>query len=177
MAEETNPTPEIDYKAEYEKTKSDYEALKRNFDKASSEIADFKRKDKARMTDEEKRNAELAEREEHYKAIERENALYKYKASLSTQIKDEKVLTEVATLYADGNIAGAIAKQNEYFTKFQSELEKSIKSDLLKQNPQATPQGNSVAELTKDKFNSMSYKEKVELYNKDPETYKKLNEM
>lgn len=142
MAEETNPTPEINYKAEYEKMQSEYDALKRSFDKASSEIADFKRKDKARMTDEEKRNAELAEREEHYKAIERENALYKYKASLSTQIKDEKVLSEVAELYASGDISGAIAKQNEYFAKYQTELEKSIKADLLKQNPQATPQSN-----------------------------------
>lgn len=140
MAEETNPTPEVDYKAKFEQMQSDYEALKRNFDKASSEIAEFKRKDKARMTDDEKRNAELAEREEHYKAIEKENALYKYKASLSTQIKDDKVLTEIAKLYADGNISEAIAKQNEYYAKFQGELEKSIKADLLKQNPQATPQ-------------------------------------
>lgn len=150
MAEETNPTPEVDYKAKFEQMQSDYEALKRNFDKTSSEVADYKRKEKARMTDDEKKNAELAEREEHYKAIEKENALYKYKASLSTQIKDDKVLTEIAKLYADGNISEAIAKQNEYYAKFQGELEKSIKADLLKQNPQATPQTS--VKMTKEQI-------------------------
>ena len=137
-----NPDPEIDYKAQYESMKSEYDALKRNFDKTSSEVAEYKRKEKARMTDDEQKKAELAEREEHYKAIEKENALYKYKASLSNQIKDEKVLSEVAELYASGDISGAIAKQNEYFAKYQTELEKSIKADLLKQNPQATPQSD-----------------------------------
>lgn len=170
MAEETNPTPEIDYKAEYEKTKSDYEALKRNFDKASSEIAEFKRKDRARMTDDEKRNAELAEREEHYKAIERENALYKYKASLSTQIKDEKVLSEVAEMYANGDISGAITKQNEYFAKFHDELEKSIKADLLKQNPQPTPQTKTPTKS----FREMTLDEKSKLHRENPELYEKL---
>lgn len=150
MADETNPTPEVDYKAKFEQMQSDYEALKRNFDKTSSEVAEYKRKEKARMTDDEKKNAELAEREEHYKAIEKENALYKYKASLSSQIRDEKVLDEVAKLYANGDITGAIAKQNEYFAKFQGELEKSIKADLLKQNPQATPQTS--VKMTKEQI-------------------------
>lgn len=150
MADETNPTPEVDYKAKFEQMQSDYEALKRNFDKTSSEVAEYKRKEKARMTDDEKKNAELAEREEHYKAIEKENALYKYKASLSSQIRDEKVLTEIAKLYADGNISEAIAKQNEYYAKFQGELEKSIKADLLKQNPQATPQTS--VKMTKEQI-------------------------
>lgn len=144
-----NITP--DYKVEYEKLQADYAKLKNSFDKASSDIADFKRKDKDRMSEEQRKTAELEEREEHYKAIEKENSLYKYKSALNGLIKDEKVLNEIAECYSDGNIYDAIKKTSEYSTKMQKELEKSIKLELLQQNPQSTPSGTGTA-LTKEQI-------------------------
>lgn len=147
----TVKTDTIDYKAEYEKMQSEYAKLKSNFDKASSEIAEHKRKDKERMTDEQKRQAEFEEREARYKAIEKENSLYKFKSNLSKHIKDETILNEVAECYANGDIEAAIQKQNDYYTKSRSELEKSLRTELLQKNPQPTPQSDK-GKMTKEQI-------------------------
>lgn len=152
---QTTANDEVDYKALYEQSQNDLTRLKSANDKLSSENAEYKRNERERMTDADKRNAELAEREKHYAEIERENALYKYKASLSGVIRDEKVLTEIAECYANGDIATALSKQSAYFTKDRSELEKTIKSELLRQNPQPNAQGSS-PKKTKEEIMSVT---------------------
>lgn len=151
----TQTDNDIDYKAEFEKMQSEYAKLKSNFDKASSEIAENKRRDRERMSDEQKRQAEFEEREARYKAIEKENSLYKFKSNLSQHIKDEKVLNEVAECYANGDIETAIKKQNDYYTKSRSELEKSLRTELLQKNPQPTPQGEAPT-MTKKQIMAIS---------------------
>jgi hypothetical protein len=51
----------------------------------------------------------------------------------------------------DHSFDKALEKQTEYLTKDKSELEKQIKADLLKQNPQARPQ-NGGASKTKEEI-------------------------
>lgn len=138
----TEPTTATNNEA-LESAKAEYAKLKASFDKVSSELAEQKRKDKERMSDEDKKKAEYAEREEHYKALEKENALYRFKSSLGASIKDEKVLNDIAELYSDGEIDKAIKKQNEYFANYRKEIEREVKAELLKQNPQPTPQSGS----------------------------------
>lgn len=145
MAEEKSTTTtetaaEVDYKALYEKLSGDYDKLKSANDKTSSEVADYKRRERERMGAEEKAKAESAEREEYYKRLEKENAQHRYTAKLSGVIKDTKVLNEVATLMADGEFDKAIEVQNAYLLKQRNELEKEIKADLLRQNPQPNPE-------------------------------------
>lgn len=105
-----------------------------------------------KLTDEEKALAKQAEREEYYKALEKENARNKYLSKLGKTIKDEKVLNEIADLYAEGDFATAIDKQNDYLVKYHGELEKTIKADLMKQNPQATAQSGNNTYKTKDEI-------------------------
>lgn len=175
MADEvkTNTNGEVDYKALYEQSQGDLARYKSSIDKLTGENAEYKRKERERMTDEDKRNAELAEREKRYAEIERENALYKYKASLGSIIKDEKVLAEVAECYANGDIAMAIGKQNAYILKAQGELEKTIRAELLKENPQPNPDVN-VGGLTQEQFDKMDVVERTKVYNEQPELYKKF---
>ena len=109
---------------------TDYE---RRMKEAEKKLAD-------RLTEEEKAQDEVAKRDAYYKQLEKENNRYKYIAKLGKSIKDESVLNEVADLYANGDYATAIDKQNDYFAKQHSELEKTIKADLMKQNPQPTAQ-------------------------------------
>ena len=128
---------------------------------------------KDKMTEEEKAQVEREKREEYYKALEKENMLNKFTAKLSKSIKDETVLAEVANLYAEGKYAEAIDKQNEYIAKSNTELEKTIKANLMKENPQAQPsKGNGV--ITKEEFNNMGVQERTKLYNEKPELYKQL---
>lgn len=119
---------------------ADYEARMKKAEKA---LAD-------KLTEEEKAQLELAKKEEYYKALEKENARNKYITKLGKTIKDEQVLGEIADLYASGEYATAIDKQNDYLANYHSELEKTIKADLMKQNPQPNPQSGSKAK--KDAF-------------------------
>ena len=65
-AEQTVDT--TDYKALYEKEKSEREKLKASFDRTSSEIAELKKQNKAKMSEEEQRQAEREEREKLYQS-------------------------------------------------------------------------------------------------------------
>ena len=121
---------------------TDYETRMKKAEKALAEM----------MSEEDKAKLEREKREEYYKALEKENARNKYITKLGKTIKDEKVLNEIADLYAEGDYVMAIEKQNEYITKYHSELEKTIKADLLKQNPQPNPQNGSVKYKTKDEI-------------------------
>lgn len=111
-----------------------------------------------KLTEEEKAQIEQAKREEYYKQLEKENARNKYITKLGKTIKDETVLNEIADLYSNGEVEKAFDKQNEYFEKYHSELEKTIKADLMKSNPQAQAQKGSA---TKTKDEIMNIKDPV----------------
>lgn len=121
---------------------SDYETRMKKAEKALAE----------KLTEEEKNQIELAKKEEYYKQLERENARNKYLTKLGKTIKDEKVLSEIADLYADGDYATAIDRQNEYLTKYHSELEKTIKKELMQNNPTSTPQNGNSQYKTRDEI-------------------------
>ena len=145
MAEETKTTTTdtadaVDYKAEFERLQAEHARVKSSFDKASSEVAEYKRKERERMSDDEKKAASDAEREAHYKDLERRLALSDYSAELD-DVVDAKARTEIVELFADGKIVEALKKFKEFRAKDRAEMEKRIKADLMKQNPQPAAQG------------------------------------
>ena len=154
MADETKTatesTSEVDYKAQYEEMQALYAKLKTANDKTSSENAEYKRKERERMTEDERRKTEMEENNARYEAAVNELSVYKYTAKISATVKDEKVATEIATLFAEGNLEKAIDKQNAYFEKYTKELETKIKAELMQTNPQATAQSGSKTMTTAD---------------------------
>lgn len=124
-----------------------------------------------RMTDDEKRAQENADRESYYKAIERENALYKYKAELAKSINDNSVLEKIATLFADGNYSEAIKAQSEYFSKERENIGKQVREELLRTNPTPAPQSDNTP--TK-KASEYSMDDWNKLRDENPQEYKKL---
>jgi hypothetical protein len=176
MAEETTTTTTetVDYKAEFEKMQNDYAKLKSNFDKTSSEVADYKRKERERMSEDEKRSAENAERETYYKELERKLAMKDYADELS-DIADTKTKDNIVSLFADGKIVEALKAFKDFRAKDRVEMEKKIKAELLQQNPQANPQ-QGVGGLTKEMFDKMGVQERTKLYNEQPELYKKFTQ-
>ena len=147
---------------------SKHQALERERD-------DFKQKWTATLSEAQKAEQLALEKEQRYKAIERENTLHKHKEKLSKTIKDETVLNEIATLYADGNLESAFEKQNAYFENERAEMEKKIKADLMQQNPQGNPQGNNQEQMTREQFNKLSLAEKQKLANENKTLYEKFN--
>lgn len=160
MAEETKGqgTPEIDYKAKFEEMESNYSKLKSNFDKASSEVADYKRKEKERMSDEEKKQAELEEKEKRYAELEKQIAIRDYADELD-DITDKNTKDKIVQAFVDGDIKSALKAFKTWRVSYKSELEKTIKADLMKDNPKATAQSGK---STKTKEEIMSIKDTAE---------------
>lgn len=132
-------TPEIDYKAKFEELEGKYSNLKTSFDKTSSENADYKRRERERMSDEAKSKADQEERDNYYKGLERRLALRDYADELS-DVTDTKSKDKIVDLLADGKILDALKVFKEYRAKYKAELEKQIRAELLTQNPQTMAQ-------------------------------------
>ena len=127
----------------------------------------------AKLTDEEKREAEIAEREKYFKQLERTNNINEYAKKLS-HIDDEKTRSEIAELLADGKTFEAIEKQNEYQANKETQLRETIKQELLSSNP-TPPPVNNTGTITKEQFAQMDYRERTKLYNENQELYNQLN--
>ena len=126
------------------------------------------------LTEQQRQEQEAAAQAERYKAIERENLIYRYTKQLSASITDATVLDNVATLMADGKFEEAITAQNEFHAKNRESIEQSVREQFMKTNPQPNPQGGSTT-VTKEEFDKMGYAEKARLYKEDRATYDSLN--
>ena len=155
-------TGDVDYRAELDKMKADYASLKKAFDEASTSVADYKRKERERMSDDEKKAATEAEREAYYKGLERRIAMSDYSAELD-DVTDANVRSNIVDLFADGKIVDALKAFKEFRIKDRAQLEKRIKDDLMKQNPTATAQSGTGAVKTKEDI--MSIKDPAERQN------------
>lgn len=118
----------------------------------TAERDDYKTKYTEKLTEVEKAELENKEREEKYKAIERENSINRYEKKLSSSVKDEAIRNEIAVLMADGKFDEAIDKQNAYLATETAEIEKRIKDELMKKNPQASPENPKLTYKTKDEI-------------------------
>lgn len=142
MAEETTTKTtetEVDYKAKLEEMEAKYYSLKTSFDKTSSENADYKRKERERLTDEERIKAERAEQDAKYAELEKRLALRDYVDELD-DVTDKATQIQIVELLADGKIKEALKKFKEFRVKDRAEIEKRVKAELLKQNPQPNAQ-------------------------------------
>lgn len=158
----TNTTPDIDYKAEYER-------LKASNDKLSSENATYKRNERERMSAEQQAQADLEAEREQAKRDREELAMLKLSSKLTTHFKDEKVVSNIAKLFAEGKVNEAIDAQNAYLTKYISEMKKTIEDELIANNPDPQPQN---ASGVKTKADIMAIKDPVE---RQAEIAKNLN--
>lgn len=162
--EETQKMPEVDYKALYEKMQKDYS----NVEKYN---ADLKQKYQSKLSEEEQRKAEIEERENYYKGLERELAVSKIKERLVNQVSDEDLVKKISTKFADGKNEDALEMLLNYNKQREIDLRKSIEQELLAKNPQTPPQGEpkqitKITDLTMEEWNKV----KVE----NPALYKKI---
>jgi hypothetical protein len=141
------------------------------YNTAIAERDDYKAKYTDTLNEAQKAELANAEREERYKAIERENSINRYEKKLSSSVKDEAIRNQIAILMADGKYDEAIDKQNSYLATETAELEKRIKDELMKQNPQAQAGNDGAGAITKEQFDQMTVAERTKLYKEQPEKY------
>lgn len=172
----------IDYEKELQALTEKYNSLNKEYikksnayDKVSSENADWKNKYNSTLSDVEKERIANEEREAHYKEIERKYNLNELSMGLSETISDKEVVNNIASKMLDGDNKGAIDALNKYIKANNDNLSKQIKEQLLKDNPTPPPTNTTNnGGVSKKDFEKMSYSERVELKNKNPELYEKL---
>ena len=148
--------------------------LKREKDKASSDAAKYKKEAMANKTESEQKAIEKAEADariqEELAELRRESALNKLEKSFVTLGYSEDMAKQAAEAQYEGNTDLLFQIQRKYFT----EKEKSIKAQLMKEMPSPSIGNDDTISVTKEQFDAMGYKERVELLNKHPKVYEQL---
>lgn len=152
---------------------AEIDRLKNALSKSNSEAADYRKQLREKMSAEELKAKEDAEKMEalikERDALLREKTVATYKASYLSLGYDESLAMATAEALANGELDKVFANQK----KHNEAVEKKIRADVLKSTP--TPEGgNGSDEITKEKFSKMSIAEQYKYSIDHPEEYKKL---
>ena len=152
---------------------AEVERLKTANSKLSSENADWKRKHREAMSEEERKAQETADLlkqlQERNAVLERESGLAKHKAKFLGMGYEDALATDAATAMVDGDME----KLFSYQVKHQEALEKKIRADALK-GPLPPVPGKGDGAMTLENFRKMSAQERLEFSKKNPDEYKTL---
>lgn len=147
--------------------------LKKASDKNASEAADWKKKYNSTLSAQEQASQEKAEKEAardaEFETLKRENAVNRYVRKYMSQGYSEDLAQKAAEAMYDGN--------TEDFFKIQSQATEAIvkakEAEWIKSRPDVQA-GNGSVQVTKEEFARMNIVERSMLYEKDPETYRRL---
>ena len=152
---------------------AEIERLKTALSKSNSEAADFKKQLREKMTTEEAKAKEDAEKMEDlqnkYDALLKESTIAKNKARFLALGYEDSLATEVAEAMANGDTDKVFAAQKKHLDS----VEKKIREDVMKDTPKPTG-GSSGKTITKTEFGKMSDREKYDFYKAHPDEYKEL---
>ena len=149
-------------------------AKKADFDKASSELADMKRKYNAMLSeDEQKKQAHEEEMETLRKKVasmELETKLAEFKANYISMGYDEALATDTAQAMVDGDNARVFSNMK----KFLEVYDKEVKAKLIAENPRPDGAGakNEIAPKTKKDIAEIEdYDERIQAMKDNLELY------
>lgn len=170
-------TPEEKIKAleAFEVAEPDYTGYVKKdiFDKTASDLADYKKQLREKMSADEIKAKEDAEKQaklqSDYDALVRKVALSENKAKLLGLGYEDKLAMETAEAMIDGNLDKVFANQKKHLEA----VEKKIREDVLRDTPKPEG-GNSSNAMTKEKFREMSANERYEYSKAHPEEYKQI---
>ena len=152
---------------------AEVERLKAALSKSNSENAEWKKKHREALSEEERKSQEVADelkqlREQNEKLL-RESNVSKHKAKFLAMGYDEALASDAAAAMVDNDTE----KLFTYQQKHQEALEKKIRADALKGTPKPVPDKADGA-MTLEKLRKMSTQERYEFSQKNPDEYKSL---
>ena len=149
------------------------ERLKSALSKSNSENAEWKKKHRDALSEDEKKTQEkdelIQKLTEERNTLLRESNVSKHKAKLLGMGYDEALAGKAAEAMADGDMVKAFEYQQTHLEAF----EKKIRADALKGTPKPVPDKVDGA-MTLDNLRKMSTQERLEFAQKNPEEYKSL---
>ena len=152
---------------------AEIDRLKNALSKSNSEAADYKKQLREKMSAEEIKAKEDAEKMEalikERDALLREKTIAGHKANYLALGYDEKLANDTAEAMVNGELDKVFANQKKHIES----VEKKIRADVLKDTPK--PEGGNGSEvITKEKFSKMSIAEQHKYSVEHPEEYKSL---
>ena len=152
---------------------AEVERLKNALSKSNSENAEWKKKHREALSEEERKAQETADlikqlQEQNAKLL-RESDVSKHKAKFLGMGYEEALAGEAAVAMADGDMV----KVFEYQQKHLEAFEKKIRADAMKGTKKPVPDQGSGA-MTLENLRKMSAQERYEFSQKNPDEYKTL---
>jgi hypothetical protein len=152
---------------------AEVERLKAALSKSNSENAEWKKKHREALSEEERKAQETADLikqlQEENAALTRVSNVSKHKAKFLGMGYEESLASEAAEAMTDGDME----KLFSYQMKHQEALEKKIRADVLKSTPKPVPSKGDGA-MTLENLRKMSAQERFEFSQKHPDEYKTL---
>lgn len=169
-----DPEPQLTAEEQLEQMRVEMLKIKKAQEKAASEAAEYKKKYSATLSEAEKKKQEEAEKkveqDEEIKRLRRENTVNKWvKNYLKLGYADE-MAEEAAAAQYDGDSETMLRLQAEH----QASLLKQEQAKWLKSRPTpkiGTGEGGDT-DVTREQFNRMGYRQRVEFKAKYPDVYK-----
>lgn len=151
--------------------------LKREKDKASSEAADFKKKWKESMTEQEKVSLEKAEaqakRDEEFETMKKTIQIHDLTENFMDLGYSKDLAKKAAKAQADGDTTSLLEIQKQ-FNEYQK---KQWEKDFYASRPDVNVGGASGKTYTKEQFDNMSPVELTKLKRENPTEYDRLMAM
>ena len=152
---------------------AEVERLKTALSKSNSEVADYKRQMREKMTADEIKAKEEAEKQEKlqkdYDELLKKVTVSENKAKLLALGYEDALATETAEAMANGELDKVFANQKKHLTA----VEKKVRSEILKDTP-SPDGGNGGKTITKEDFAKMTYSERAKVYEENPDVYNEL---
>ena len=151
---------------------SEIERLKTALSKSNSEAADYKRQLKEKMTADEIKDKEEAEKQEKLKSdydeLLKKVTISENKAQLLALGYDDALATETAEAIVNGDTAKMFLNQKKHIES----VEKKTRSELTRNTPK--PDGGNSKVVTKEALSKMSPLERLKFSQENPDEYKQI---
>lgn len=126
----------------------------------------------AKLSEKERKEEELRKREEELERRLRELERKELKADAIGVLTEKQLPTQFVDFLLGEDAEKTLENINSFKEAFDKAVEEKVKETLAGTPPKKNPTQNT--QITKEQFNQMNYKERVKLYNENPELYKQL---
>lgn len=152
---------------------AEIERLKAALSKSNSENAEWKKKHREALSEEERKAQETADLikqlQEENATLTRESNVSKHKAKFLGMGYEEALASDAAVAMTDGDME----KLFSYQQKHQEALEKKIRADALKSTPKPVPDKEG-GPVTREQIAKMSMDDRIKFYQEHPTEYKEI---
>ena len=143
-------------------------------DKALSEVGEYKKQLRAKMTADEQAEIERQEAEEQRKEYVQSLEKFKQVAEATARYALQGMNQELAKQAADAEISGDMDALADIQKKHTQQVLKNAQAEWLKSRPPINAGGNDGVKITQEQFDKMGMVERTRLLNESPDVYKTL---